>query len=306
MWRTSVNKTAVRLLVLCGVLLLSGCDSERLKEFSSLAAAGSAYAAVSPSFAAQLGSAQITINNDQAVIAHANPIDPATAKHNIRQQDADLKAYLSTLDRLNAQAALLGAYFDAMAQLANSKNTDQIVTSANGLIAQINKVNDSVAQSKLSNSPTAKSIEDLVGQAAGLVVTHFQVKALDNNLEANAKTIDRALALQEAAIRAMQLQFSLALAGDDAFREETQVISPYVSTKDLPKSWASDRTAYIQSSVSMASADAAEAAITKLRVAFQEVVQNKGSQVDFNGILDAIGKMAGYANDVKTAISSSR
>ena len=217
-----------------------------------------------------------------------------------------LSAYLSTLDRLNTQAALLGAYFDAMAQLANSKNTDQIVTSANGLIAQINKVNDSVAQSKLSNSPTAKSIEDLVGQGAGLVVAHFQVKALDKNLETNAKTIDRALALQEAAIKAMKLQFSLALAGDDAFREETQVISPYVSTKDLPKSWASDRTAYIRSSVSLASADAADTAITKLRVAFQEVVQNKGSEVDFNGILDAIGKMTGYASDVKTAISGSK
>ena len=301
-----MTKNAVRLSVFCGFLLLTGCDSERIEQFSSLAAAGSAYAATFPVLSEQLGNAQITITNDQAVAAHMAGIDTDTAKAKISQQDTDLKIFLSTIDKLNAQTAVLGAYFAAMAQLANSKNSDQIVTSANGLYTQLKSVNAAVGNSKFSSDPAAKTIDELLGPVTQLVVAHFQVKALDANLNAHAQEVDRALALQEKAVQEMTLILSLAVNGDDKAREQSQVIGPYVSTKDLPKSWASDRTAYIRSSVSLASADAAKDAITKLRTAFQDVVQNKSSQIDFNSLLDVIGKMAGYANDVKTAITTTK
>src|SRR6516165_1281256 len=116
-------------------MLLSGCDSERLKEFSSLAAAGSAYTDAFPAFSNQLESAVIKINNDQAVRAHALASDPETAKKFLLQQDADLKAYLRTLHRINAQVQILGAYFNAMADLASAKPSEQIVTSAKSAMA---------------------------------------------------------------------------------------------------------------------------------------------------------------------------
>jgi hypothetical protein len=290
-------------LTLLTFLLLSGCDSERLQQFSSLAAAGSAYSAAFPAFSAQLGSAYITINNDQAIITHAIPVDAETAKAQILRQDADLKAYLTTLDKLNAQATILGAYFNAMGQLAGSNPSDQIVSSADGLVQQLSAANDALGKSKISSLPDAKTINDLAGPVINIVVAHFQVKALNRHLEEHAQVVNRALALQEKAIDAMTKQLSSALVGDDQFRETKQVVSPYLA-KDLPESWAADRTAYIQSSVTLQSTDAAKNAITELRSTFQDVVANNSSPLDFNGLLDAIGAMAAYANSVKAALTS--
>ena len=285
------------------VFFLSACDSAKLKQFSSLAAAGSAYTATFPAFSNQLGAAMITINNDQAVRAHANPIDLQTAKSYLLQQNADLKAYLKTLDRLNAQVQVLGAYFDAMGALANSKASDPIVDSANALVDQLKGVNDALGKSKLNGLPGSRSIDELTGPAIGLVVAHFEVKALDQNLQANADVVDRALALQDTAVKAMTAQLSPALQGDDKLREQTQVVDPYL-LHELPKGWAADRTAYLRSSATLDNADAAQMAITNLRAAFRDVVTKKDSQVDFSGLLDAIGGMAGYSNSVRAALAS--
>jgi hypothetical protein len=279
-------------------MLLSGCDSERLKEFSSLAAAGSAYTDAFPAFSNQLESAVIKINNDQAVRAHALASDPETAKKFLLQQDADLKAYLRTLHRINAQVQILGAYFNAMADLASAKPSEQIVTSANGLVDQLEGINSAVGKSKLRSLPDAKAIDELAGPVINVVVTHLQVNALDQNLQKNAEVVDRALALQEAAIKAMTLQLSLALQGDDPLREQNQVVAPYL-LKELPNGWAADRTVYLRSSMSSDSVDAAQKAITKLRAAFQDVVADKASQADITGLLEQIGEMSEYANKAK-------
>lgn len=298
---TYVSKNSIRLFVIC-LLMVTGCDSGRLKQFSSLASAGSAYAAAFPAFSSSVGLAFITINNDQAIQAHPLAVDPDAAKKQILKQDADIKIYLATLNRLNAEVKLLGAYFDAMCRLSGSGPKDQLVTSANGLIEQISSLNTALEQTTL---PDSKTLGGLAGPVIKVIVAHYQVKALDENLDRHAQVIDRALALQAAAVEAMSHQLALNLEGDDQFREMALVVNPY-RQKELPRSWAADRTAYLQSSVSLQSADAAKDAIAKLRSCFKDVVANKDSVVDFNGLLDAVGAMAGYAQTVKAAVEATK
>jgi len=295
-------KKPISLLVLC-VLMVSGCDAERLKQYSLLASVGSAYAAAFPAFSTAVGSSFITINNDLAIREHPLAAsDPERAKTKILQQDADIKTYLATLNRLNAQVKILGAYFDALGRLAGTKSSDQTVTSANGLVEQISSLNTTLGATKLPNS---KTLDELAGPFAKIVVAHFQVKALDENLDRHAQVIDRALALQNAVVEVMSKQLALDLKGDDQIRETILVVDPY-KQKELSKTWAADRAAYVQSSVSIESADAAQQAITKLRSTFHYVVTNKDHEVDFNGVLDAIGAMAGYAVNVKSAVESTK
>jgi hypothetical protein len=293
---------SLRIALLGVVVFLSGCDSERLKEFSSLAAAGSAYAATFPTLTNQLGSAHIMIDSDFAISQKkVHSQDPSLLAKAIGEQDVQLKHYLATLDKLNAHAALLGAYFDAMAQMANTKNSEQVATSANGLLTHIGDLNATIKNAKIGT----KTISDFLEVESKLVVAHFQVKALDENIQTHADVIDKALSLQEAAIKAIRAELTDDLSNINQFNEQDKVIGPFVASgTDVPKSWSADREAYIRSTLMLENADAAQNAITKLRGTFRDVVQDKGAQVDFNGLLTAIGGMAGYANAVKAAVTN--
>jgi hypothetical protein len=58
------------------------------------------------------------------------------------------------------------------------------------------------------------------------VVTHFEVKALDEQLHKAAPAIDQALALQEAAVTVIAEQMKAALGASLEVRESTDVVDP--------------------------------------------------------------------------------
>ena len=291
------TKSFFLVCLVSATLSFAGCDSQRLQQFSTLATAGSAYAATFPVFADELGSAQIAIDSATEVRHRPESQDPAKARQLVAQADTDMKAYLATLERLKAHAALLGAYFDTMAQLSSGKNSDQIAASADGLLTSLGALNASVKNASLFGQP----ISTFVDAGVPLVVAHFQVKALNANLEKNAAVIDEALSLQQAAVKAMQTQFTQAVTSSYKLRESQEVLDPYAAPGELPKWWVSNREAYLRSAVSTESADAAVAAITGLRQAFRDAVENKPQALSLRDLLDLIGKMAGYASSAKAA-----
>ncbi len=284
-------------VALLTTLSLIGCDTDRLAQFGAFAAAGTAYVAIFQTFTADVGSAFIAADSATFVKARTNQ-DAAHLAENARilradlaQDDKTLKAYLSNLQKLNAHANLLGAYFAAMTQLTNGKASAAAVTSLNSQLDSINTFNPEIEKVSFAG----KNVKDFIGLPTQLVVTHYEVKALDKQLKMSAPVIDRALTLQQAAIEALSAELNDSLSASLQLQESANVLDPYVTPGPLPSAWIANREAYIRKEVILESADGAVAAIKSLHTAFTQLATDKSSTINFGKLYSDIGTMAGYA-----------
>ncbi|WP_353063809.1 hypothetical protein RBB77_21505 [Tunturibacter psychrotolerans] len=296
-----MNRTVFHACALLPIFLIAGCDSERLKQFSDLAAAGTAYAAAEAALSDQLSSTYIQA--DSVLLARQKDIKtqaPASAlEAAIKQANTDVETYLVTLSKVDQQTKILGMYFTQMSLLADTKNSDGIVKSADGLLEQLGSIDKSLESTAIGG----KVVGDSVKEFAPLVVEHFQVKALDANLQKNADEIDRALALQQAAISVMTTALTQSLSTINSYTEDEKVVGPFKSPGPLPKTWVQDRETLIRTQLDLAKSQAANDSVTKLRTAFRDVVSNKGAKVNFSDLLNTISQMAGYVSDLKTTVN---
>ena len=134
-----------------------------------------------------------------------------------------------------------------------------------------------------------------------LVVAHFEVRAIDEQLKKDTPTIDQALALQEAAVTAIVSQMKDSLAASLQGRELSDVIGPYLANVDnLPANWNSNREAFLRAKVTIDSVDSARAAITQLHKDFRQMVEDKNASIDFTTLLDDMNKMSGYVSALQS------
>jgi hypothetical protein len=307
-WRgytSAMNRKLLKISTLVFVLSVSGCDSDRLSQFGSFAAAGTAYVTTFKTFTDDAGSAFIA--TDSAALITARNIAGAdvvsshapTYVKNVSDGDQQMRQYLDALKKLDNHAALLGAYFAAITQLTNGQASAATVASLDSLTDSINTFNPEIEQASFAG----KNVKDFIQAGTTLVFAHFEVKALDAELKRSAPVIDRALALQEAAVAALSSQMHDSVAASLEVKESTEVINPYVSSAPLPNTWAANREAYLRQNVSLQSADCASAAIKDLHAAFTKLVTDRNSKIDFSSLETAIGKMAGYASAASASTS---
>jgi len=295
-----------RLLVgLTVIAILSSCESERLSQFSSFAAAGSQYVQNFHQLTAQAGSAMIASDSATLIVARTQA-GAAIASHipeftsDVQKDDQGLEQYLSTLQQLDAHATLLGSYFAAITQLTNGKAGTQVATAADSFLDSINNFNPQIEKATVAGKP----IKNYLQPATTLIVDHFEVKALDDQLKKSASIIDQALPLQEAAVAALTAQIKESQGASLEIRESTDVINPYVSSGTLPASWPSNREAFLRDEVSITGLSSAQSAISQLHIAFKQLVQDKNSSPDFTTLLSEIEKMSGYVSAVKSSSST--
>jgi hypothetical protein len=287
-------------LILCTVV--SGCDSDRLAQFGAFASAGTAYVTTFHTFTADAGSAYISADSATLMVARSEAGAGITSnagvfRKSVADEDIALKDYLANLKKLDEHAALLGAYFAAITQLTNGKASSSTVTSIDGLVDSINKFNPEIEKVSFGG----KNVKDYIGIVAPLVVDHFEVKALNEELKKSSPVIDKALTLQEAAVAALSDQMKSSLAASLQVREAKDVLDPYVAAGPLPSSWSANREAYVRQNLILDSADSAKTAVASLHKAFNELVSNKAAEVDFSALMTAIGKMAGFVVAAKAA-----
>ncbi|MFZ0685566.1 MAG: hypothetical protein WAM89_08465 [Terriglobales bacterium] len=294
------------ILVLLVILLSSACDSGRLTQFSTLATAGSLYVQNLHKVIQEAGSAMIA--SDSAVLVAAGKIagKDVVSSHkdqytnNIQTNDAELQQYLATLQIIDAHATLLGSYFDALAKLANSK-ADAKTSAAAGVLDSLSAVNPKVENATLKAANSSTSVKQFVPSGNPLVVAHFEVKAIDEQLKKDAPTIDQALALQEAAVTAIVTQMKDSLAVSLQGRELSDVISPYLENVDkLPSDWSANREAFLRAKVAIDSVDSARAAIAQLHKDFRRIVEDRNATIDFTTLLNDINKMSGYESALQS------
>jgi hypothetical protein len=282
------------------VLLMPACDSERLNQFSTFAAAGSQYVLALHQLIAQAGSAMIAADSATLVTARnlAGPglsENAAGFRKSVAAEDRLLETYLGNLQRIDAHATLLGAYFDAVSKLTNGKEASSMATSTASLLDSVKAFAPTISDAKFAGKP----VSDYVQSGASVVVAHFEVKALNDELK-NAPVIDQALALQEAAIECIGEQMRTSLQASLKVRESTDVIDPYIQAGPLPANWNSTREALLRTKVTVESADSAQSAIKKLRAAFRDLAANKAT-VSLADLEREVNKMAGYVSAVEAS-----
>jgi hypothetical protein len=280
-------------IVLAVAFLLSGCDSNRLDQFASFAAAGSQYVQAFHKVTEKAGSAMIAVDSAALIVAR-NQAGVGDAK-TVEQNDRALETYLANLRMIDSHANLLGAYFDAITRLANGKAADDTSAAAAALLDSIDSFNPQIEKAWFGD----KNVKDYIKGGTNLTVTHFEVKALNDHLKKAAPTIDQALTLQEAAIQAIAEQMKASLSDTFTVRESMEVIQPYV--QGPPANWSAHRESFLRTKMTIADVDNANVAIQKLHASFRELVQNRNASIDFAALLNDINKIAGYASAIEAS-----
>ncbi len=291
-------KKLVAVLTIAVLTFSVGCDSQRLNQFASFAAAGSQYVQASHKVIEQAGSAMISA--DSAVLLTARSQAGTGNQEDVIKDDRMLETYLENLRKIDAHATVLGSYFDAITQLTNGKAAAGVSSSATGLLDAINTFNPQIE--KLSFG--GKTVKDFVSTGSSLIVAHFEVKALNDHLKKSAPIIDHALALQEAAMAAIAEQMKASLQASLEVKESTDVVEPYV--KGPPANWNSTRESFLRTKVTIDDVDHAKAAITKLRGTFRELVQNPHATIDLTALINEISKLADFAKAVESSTKNSK
>jgi hypothetical protein len=287
-------------------MLVGGCDSDRLTQFSTFASAGTQYVQNFHELTTQAGTALIASDSATLIAARNMAGASVVAAHapeystNLQKEDQLIEENLATLQKLDAQATLLGSYFSAITQLTNGSAASQMTTSADALLDPINKFNPQIEAAKVGGQP----IKNYVQPSANLIVAHFEVKALDTQLQKASPIIDQALTLQEAAVTAIAAEMKASLGASLETRESTEVIDPYVGGGTLPATWTANRQAFLQDDVAVTGLSSAQQAITELHNDFQKLVENKESTIDFSTLLSRVQQMSTYISAVGSTTSS--
>ena len=287
-------------------LALCGCDQERLDQYSTFATAGSLYVASFHQLTTQAGSAMIAVDSVVFIQEHSN-VASDLAKHpkvysdKLTQHDKLLLQHLAVLKLLDAHATLLGSYFNAIAKLTDGKTATATSAGATDLLKAIDGMDNDISKCTLGG----KTVSEYVTVGTSFVVAHFQVKALDDQLQSSAPIIERALELQEAAVAALSQEIKSSLGDALSAKEMSDVINPYLNAHDLPANWNTNREAYLRASMTLTTADSAQTAIKQLHNSFKQLVENKTGPVDLQTLVKGVTDMAAYANAADATLKTS-
>ena len=293
---SKIRSAKVVVGLLAASLLLSGCAS-RVDQFKKFGEAGVVYSDTMNKLLSASG--EVAIDADSAVLIEARSslssgYDGERDKR-LEQHNKLLNKRLKILNDIAAHNQLLNGYFKALAELAGSNAGTEIATGTTGIFAELNKLNPRISQAKLGKAP----IGSLVGPATELVVASFQQAALENELKRNAKTIERELELQVAAIKEVaeiwKTDQKIIVGGKDITNREEFL----QDNNGLPRNWAENRKAILTVNNSVELADSACTAAKKLKMTFVKLVEKEVDVEDIPLLVNDLNKVLNLIDLVK-------
>ena len=200
-----------------------------------------------------------------------------------------LKVRMEILRDLRRHGRVLQRYFEALANIADSKAPQSAATAAESAFSQLADLSTAI-----KNSPLKLAIPAVTK----LIVGSFKVRILENELKLRADAVAAELALQQAAFKVIGEQLATDLGVQLNRFETSQVIRPFVADAPLPGDWAASREQFLKAGAAASSADAAARAAGSLREAFAAVVANRFDQSAFNSLLEDIGEVLTIAEQI--------
>ena len=277
------------------VLLLQGCVSARLAQFSGFSQAGVAYVKASGTFIDEAGSA--AIRGDSALLLKARPDLPQPERRErISNANKLLTQRLLLLRQIKRHGQLLQDYFEAMGSLADSKAPESLGAAAQGVYDSLAKLSPTLKNAKIGSS----TVSDFIPAVVPIVVAPLKAKTLEKELRERGPLIERELALQEAILTVLAQEIKTDLSIELNTQVTAEVIDPYVSGSEVPNDWVTKREEVLGATVASQSAGAAAQAANELRLSFQKLAANQFDSAalsfliaDINSILDLTDKIKG-------------
>lgn len=270
--------------------LINTACAGRVTQFHDFATAGVSYQRAADTVLDDAGTAAIRADN--AVLVKTRP-DISTSKRqtDVLQHNRDLQKRMAILRDLRRHGRVLQRYFQALADIAESKTPEAAAAAASETFTALSSL-----------STTLKSQAGaVVPPLTKLVVGSFKVRALENELKRRAEAIAAEIKLQEVLYKVVGDTLRTDLRVQLNTIETGQVIAPFAADAKLPSSWGTTRETFLKASASAESTDAAARAAAAMEEAFTALVQNRFDHAAFNSLLDDIGEVLSIAEQLAPA-----
>ena len=281
------------LLAIC--LLLSGCASAKINQFSRFAELGSAYAETIMGLTKEAGNVAIDADST-ALIKGREQLTPKERGETIIEHNKLLRERIGLLRDLRRHTQLLRSYFFALAALAKSDAPSGIGTAAEDVVNSLGKINERIKNAKVGSLP----VSEFIGPVVKITVAQFQRGALEKELRARAPTIERELELQQAAMQAIAGQMRTDLEVLQLREEALEVVNPFRAAKDsLPSDWTKRRKELLNANISLDSVDAGAELARNLKLSFLALVENRFDLSDVEIMFGDINEILTLIEDIQ-------
>ena len=287
-WFRRVDGVA-RAVPLLAAILLAGCATSPAP-FKEFARAGRIYVASFDTLALTAAEAAVLADSRQLEIARIG-LDRAERRSNLSASDKDMSERIAIIGELRRHTAILGAYFKALGDLADSKAPDQAASAAKTLGDSLAASGDRLAVKSLHGIEIGAILEPVTH----LIVGRLRSNALRAELKARAGVLERELALQGTATRllAEQLEFDVRIPAQKEYLD--RVARPFEAPADLSPKWGQDRWALLSTTTGAPIAQRAMSAFQSVDLGFRGLVAGKFTKqdvvllvADLNDIFDAL------------------
>lgn len=294
--RTAFVNTVLLLFAFLG---LSACSSARINQFKNFSQAGIAYSEAANIVLKEAGNTVIDESSDTLILVR-NALTADERKQEIIRKNQSDREFLEIFADIHRHTSLLRDYFIALRALAESSAPTEIGKSTGALYGSLSKLHPKIENASIAGKP----VKDLIEPAVTLVITQVQQAALEKELRERAAAIERELALQHAAMKAVSEGMKARLEAILNSQESTGVVLPYIDDgkppkNELPESWAKRRREILVAITSVEAVTAAAEAAKKLKMSFETLVKNEFSLVDLQLLLQDINQVLAVFEAVK-------
>jgi hypothetical protein len=266
---SALGRLALPALLLAG---LSGCASAKIPEFQAFADAGTAYTQAVSGLLTQVGNTAVNANSVQLLDSREIA---AVALADFQQQDQDMRNYLAELNRIDAQTTLLGDYFQALADLANSNAPESFSTEVESVATSLEGVTEAVRGTTIAQ---AQPLAAAAGSVSGLVVQEIQGKELQRELNARKETIAEILRLQQKLLAALSSQTEANTRFVNTVTYDQQVVAPFeaapITAAPAQQSWMAQRLTFLSQPPLVQQVDTVAKAALDLQQAWTKLLTN--------------------------------
>jgi len=293
-----LRKLGLGAIVSLGLMQFTvGCASVRLTQFHNFAQAGTAYVKSSQVVLDEAGTASIEADSLIAIKGREGLTATEDRRKFILANNDELKKRLLILGEIGRHGQLLESYFETLDALADPKAPPTLGIAAQGVFESISKLSPTIKNASFGGL----KVQDAIPPASNFIVQSFKVRALESELRVRSKDIERELALQEAAFKVISNNLQTDLSAKLELQETEEVVKPFVTASDLPKSWVQRRKEILQARVAVASAQSAASAAAKLRESFVALVENRLSEPSITELIAAINSILDLTEKIQKA-----
>ena len=281
----------VALLLLCTAV--GGCTSARVNQFHGFAEAGRAYVKASQVVLDEAGSAAIDTDSVVALKGR-EAMDSSERRQHLLEQDKLLNGRLLLLRQIGRHGQLLESYFATLQALADSDAPETAGLAAKGVFDSIAKLSPGIRNASIGDI----RVEPLIPAATSFVVRRLKVKALEKELEARAQLVERELALQEAALKAITSNLETDLLAR-LKSQQTDVARLFAADGSLGEDWVDRRRQVLEAQVSAQSAGKAAEAAAALRTSFVALVEQRLTEPSIQQVIASINSVLDLIEQIR-------